>query len=86
MKRRSILLIMLFVATLASALCYIYCGANDKPYTIKKGMIHFDEPKREAGQTSMLGFAAEPIDTVRVGIIGLGMRGKGPLKRMSFID
>ena len=49
-------------------------------------MIHFTEPERAEGQTSMLGFAAEPIDTVRIGIIGLGMRGKGPLKRMSFID
>ena len=86
MKRRTILLIVLFVATIASALCYIYCGANDKPYTIKKGMIHFAEPERSEGQTSMLGFAAEPIDTVRVGIIGLGMRGRGPLKRMAFIE
>ena len=59
---------------------------NNKPYTIQKGVIHFDEPERAKGQTSMLGFAAEPIDTVRVGIIGIGMRGMGPLKRMSFID
>ena len=86
MKRRTILFIVLFVATIASALCYIYCSAGDKTYTIKNGMIHFAEPEREAGQTSMLGFAAEPIDTVRVGIIGIGMRGRGPLKRMAFID
>ena len=59
---------------------------GNKPYSIKNGMIHFDEPKREAGQSSMLGFKAEPIDTVRIGIIGMGMRGKGPLKRMSFIE
>ena len=37
---------------------------GNKPYSIKNGMIHFDEPKREAGQSSMLGFKAEPIDTV----------------------
>ena len=85
--KRTLLLVALFVATIVSAQCYIYCGnCGDKPYTIKKGMIHFDEPKRAAGQTSMLGFAAEPIDTVRVGIIGIGMRGRGPLKRMSYID
>ncbi len=85
--KRTLLLVALFVATIVSALCYIYCGnCGDKPYTIKNGMIHFDEPKRAAGQTSMLGFAAEPIDTVRVGIIGIGMRGRGPLKRMSYID
>lgn len=85
MKRRTIALCTLFLAIITSALIFVVAG-NDKPYTIKKGMIHFDEPKREAGQTSMLGFAAEPIDTVRVGIIGLGERGMGPLKRMSFIE
>ena len=87
MNKKRILLGLLVIAVV-SAFCYIYfCGGeNDKPYTIKDGMIHFVEPERAEGQTSMLGFAAEPIDTVRVGIIGLGMRGKGPLKRMSFID
>ena len=63
-----------------------YAKAPSKAYSIKKGMIHFKEPARAKGQTSMLGFAAEPISTVRVGIIGLGMRGMGPLKRMSFIE
>ena len=78
----------LIVLAVVSAFVYIYTSieAGNKPYTIKKGMIHFAEPERAPGQTSMLGFAAEPIDTVRVGIIGLGMRGKGPLKRMSFIE
>ena len=66
--------------------CGVFTLPSDKPYTIKGGMIHFEEPERVTGQTSMLGYAAEPIDTVRVGIIGLGMRGKGPLKRMSFIE
>ena len=87
MNKKRILLGLLVIAVV-SAFCYIYfCGgANDKPYTIKDGMIHFVEPERAEGQTSMLGFAAEPIETVRVGIIGLGMRGQGPLKRMSYIE
>ena len=87
MNKKRILLGLLVIAVV-SAFCYIYfCGgANDKPYTIKDGMIHFVEPERAEGQTSMLGFAAEPIETVRVGIIGLGMRGMGPLKRMSYIE
>ena len=87
MKRRTIALAALFLATIISALIYIFVeGGNKQPYTIKNGMIHFAEPERAEGQTSRLGFAAEPIDTVRVGIIGLGQRGCGPLKRMSFID
>ena len=87
MNKKRFLLGLLVIAVV-SAFCYIYYygGENDKPYTIKDGMIHFAEPERAEGQTSMLGFAAEPIETVRVGIIGLGMRGMGPLKRMSYIE
>lgn len=42
-------------------------------------------PKRPAGQTDMVGFAAAPIDTVRVGFIGLGMRGPGAVSRFTKI-
>lgn len=87
MKRRTIALAALFLATIISAIIFIFVeGGNKQPYTIKNGMIHFAEPERAEGQTSMLGFAAEPIDTVRVGIIGIGQRGNGPLKRMSYIE
>lgn len=86
MKRRTILLVTLFVVTIISALCYIYCSDCGKPYTIKNGMIHFAEPERAKGQTSMLQFAAEPIENVRVGIIGLGMRGKGFARRLTIIE
>ena len=34
----------------------------------------------------MVGFAAEPIELVRVGVIGLGMRGPGAVNRLSHID
>lgn len=39
-------------------------------------------PERPAGQTHMVGFACAPMDTVRVGIIGLGMRGYSAVERM----
>lgn len=42
-------------------------------------------PDRPKGQQDMLNFAAAPIDTVRVGIIGLGMRGPGAVERLSNI-
>ncbi len=55
-------------------------------YKIKNHTIVFDEPKREKGQTSMLQFAADPIPVVRVGFIGLGMRGPDAVMRMTYID
>ncbi len=42
-------------------------------------------PERPAGQTDMVAFAAEPIDTVRVGFIGLGMRGPSAVQRFTHI-
>lgn len=36
--------------------------------------------------TNMSGYAAPELDTVRVGIIGLGMRGPGAVRRLSYID
>lgn len=47
--------------------------------------IPVPEPPRPAGQTDMVGFAAVPIDTVRVGFIGLGMRGPSAVARFTRI-
>ena len=46
----------------------------------------FPTPPRPAGQTHVLELRAEPIDTVRVAIIGLGMRGQGAVRRLSYIE
>lgn len=50
------------------------------------GVISTETPQRPAGQTDMVGFAAEPIELVRVGVIGLGMRGPGAVNRLSHIE
>ena len=42
-------------------------------------------PPRPVGATDLVGFAAEPIDTVRVGFIGLGMRGYSAVERFVHI-
>ncbi len=58
------------------------CGnhqANDSK------VIAVPTPERPAGQESMVGFAAPAIDTVRVGFIGLGMRGPGAVNRFTHI-
>ena len=51
-----------------------------------ESVIEVKIPKRPAGQEDVLGLAAEPIDTVRVGIIGIGMRGRGAVYRLSRIQ
>lgn len=42
-------------------------------------------PERPAEQKDMLGFAAHKIETVKVGFIGLGMRGPGAVNRFTYI-
>ena len=84
--KKFICLAALLVALIVSVQPIAYGAGKSKAYSIKKGMIHFKEPARAKGQTSMLGFAAAPIKNVRVGIIGLGMRGKGFAKRLTIIE
>ena len=42
--------------------------------------------KKQKQQFNMCGYAAPKLDKVRVGFIGLGMRGPGAVERMSYID
>ena len=44
------------------------------------------DKKPGAGAFNMCGYAAPKMDKVRIGIIGLGMRGPGAVERMSFIE
>lgn len=67
------------------------CGSKNaetegKNYKIVDGTIVFDEPQRENGQQSVLQFAVDPIENVRIGFIGLGMRGPDAVNRMTYID
>ncbi|MEA4919148.1 Gfo/Idh/MocA family protein [Proteiniphilum sp.] len=58
------------------------------PATEKSGngyTIQTDVPKRSSGQKDVLGLVAPKIDTVRVGFIGLGMRGPGAVQRFTHI-
>ena len=59
---------------------------NDYGYVIEDGVIVYNTPQRPADQVSMIGFAAEPLDTVRIGVIGLGMRGPDAVDRFSHIN
>lgn len=48
--------------------------------------IKTEVPARPAGATDMVAYAAPALDTVRIGIIGLGMRGQGAVERFAQID
>ena len=48
-------------------------------------IIKTTTPARAAGQTDVVQLAADPIPVVRVGFIGLGMRGPGAVHRMTNI-
>ena len=50
-----------------------------------KGTIVLDTPKRPAGQQNVLGLTAPKLPTVRVGFVGLGMRGPGAVNRFAHI-
>ncbi len=43
-------------------------------------------PISKSSEFNMSGYAAPAIDTVRIGIIGLGMRGPGAVRRLSYLE
>lgn len=60
---------------------------NDKgtEWTWNDGTIVVKSPEREAGQKSVLGLALPKMESVRVGFVGLGMRGPGAVERFTHI-
>lgn len=79
MKNRYLLLVAAFASLLAACCSHDGCRVVD-------GKIVFDTPPRAAGQQSVLGLYVDPIDTVRVGFIGLGMRGPGAVERFTHLE
>ena len=71
---------------LCAVLALSGCSPSHDGYRIEEGMLVFDTPAREPGQRSVLGLAVEPIPVVRVGFIGLGMRGPGAVERFTHLD
>jgi len=55
---------------------------------VKNNNSEYDESVvyKSAQQFNMCGYAAPKLDKVRIGIVGLGMRGPGSVQRMSYID
>ena len=66
-----------------TSLCLLLAfGANAQPVKTIKTKV----PKRPAGQTDVLQLTAPPMETVRVGFIGLGMRGPDAVERFAQIE
>ena len=78
-----------FAFLLFSAAAVLCWGCSTPPaegYSIVDGVIVFDVPARAEGQHSVLRLTVDPIPVVRVGFIGLGMRGPGAVERFANID
>ena len=74
---------MKYFSSIAAALLIagfmLSCNENQQ-------IITFPEPPRATGTTDVLELRCEPLDTVRVAFIGLGMRGSGAVHRYTFLD
>ena len=69
-----------FIAASLLAFALVSCGTGDSSKVIK-----VETPAREAGQESALGLTVDPIDTVRVGFVGVGSRGPGAVRRFTYL-
>ena len=64
------------------ACLFLLCGCTDQRVTTIETLV----PSRPAGQQDVLGLAVAPLDTVREGFVGLGMRGPGAVERFAQIE
>ena len=74
------------ILMLAAVLTLAGCAGTSGDYRIVDGTIVFNTPERIEGQKSVLGLRTAPIDTVRVGFIGLGMRGHSAVQRFTYLE
>ena len=70
----------------AAVLFLAACESSPKGYSVVDGVIVFDAPARAEGQHSVLRLTTDPMPVVRVGFIGLGMRGPGAVERFTYLD
>ena len=77
-----------FFAAVITAMALTASAQSESPGTKwhwDEGTIVIDSPERPAGQQHALGMTAPRLSTVRVGFVGLGMRGPGAVERFTHI-
>lgn len=78
-----------FALFLLLSFCVVSAQAkinSSVPASVKKGVITLKTPARAKGQQDALKLTADPIETVRVGFVGTGMRGSSAVVRFTFIE
>ena len=81
--------------TLLLGLCIVMCACSTQTprqtneygtnWQWENGTIVIETPERPAGQKSVLGLTVPKMEVVRVGFVGLGMRGPGAVERFTHI-
>lgn len=67
---------------LTGILCFQGCSPVSKSKA--DNPITTPVPERQAGQSDVIGLTCDPIDTVRIGFIGLGARGTEAIRRFTY--
>lgn len=80
----------------ALSVCLAFCACTTQTSTVHttdkgtqwqwdQGTIAMKNPERPAGQKSVVGLTLPKMEVVRVGFVGLGMRGPGAVERFTHI-
>ncbi|MFA5202034.1 MAG: Gfo/Idh/MocA family oxidoreductase [Bacteroidales bacterium] len=69
-----------YIATAFLAVAFLLSCNNNQH------LFKFPEPPREPGVKDVLELRCEPLDTVRIAFIGLGMRGSEAIRRYTFLE
>ena len=90
MKIKSVLIKLVLVLISIQVILFISCGnsnrQNQTEGNLFKAQELFLEPTRPDGQKDVIELKCDPIDTVRIGFIGLGNRGYWALQRYISIE
>ena len=74
-----------FIRIALLSLSMFFVGCIPKTASLSPRLIATRTPVRAAGQRDVLQLTADPLPTVRVAFVGLGMRGPGAVERMTHI-
>ena len=85
-NRLKLNLLTLSVLTLLLALGACVAPERQSEEMTFKAVELFPEPPRPKGQSDVIELRCDPIETVRVAFVGLGGRGKGAVRRYTFLE